>query len=104
MLSQSDGANLYNPGPNDAGVILNTATQFDPYLSALGLISNGPWPMPGFSPMGMEADVFARAGPDASMGPNTQPGTAANAQDWFSGSRYLMNLMEDDTRMPDFNM
>ncbi|KAH7071970.1 fungal-specific transcription factor domain-containing protein [Paraphoma chrysanthemicola] len=90
---------------------VNSMTQFDPYLSALGLMPNSAWPMAGFNPQGAPGvDTFPQ-GQDlngfpgietagSSMPPNNQ-----NVQDWFSGSRYLMNLMEagDDSQMPDLN-
>ncbi|KAJ4335667.1 hypothetical protein N0V87_005925 [Didymella glomerata] len=95
---------------------LSTMTQFDPYLSALGLVPNSAWPMAGYSDtpaMGTAMGSFANVANTA----NTQGsevfgvGYASNGlpqnsvQDWFSGSRYLMNLMEagDDMQMPDLN-
>ncbi|KAJ4401297.1 hypothetical protein N0V91_008073 [Didymella pomorum] len=95
---------------------LSTMTQFDPYLSALGLVPNSAWPMAGYTDtpaMGTAMDSYANVLNTA----NTQGsevfgvGYAANGapqnsvQDWFSGSRYLMNLMEagDDLQMPDLN-
>lgn len=88
-------------------------TQFDPYLSALGLMPNAAWPMSEFSGMGAGASIGAGVEPfppgsfDASMAPSGSgmgPGNPKTVQDWFSGSRYLLNLMEDDIQMPDFNL
>ena len=93
---------------------LNTMTQFDPYLSALGLVPNSAWPMAGYAPVPTAMESFADVQPNVA---GTQDayvfgtGYAANGapqnsvQDWFSGSRYLMNLMEagDDMQMPDLN-
>ena len=95
---------------------LSTMTQFDPYLSALGLVPNSAWPMTGYtdtSAVGTAMESFANVPNTA----NTQGsegfglGYASNGipqnsvQDWFSGSRYLMNLMEadDNMQMPNLN-
>lgn len=82
-------------------------TQFDPYLSALGLMPNSAWPMTGFPNMGAGTDAFSQSGFDGNMGGGAGMGAQGgiqNVQDWFSGSRYLMNLMEDDIQMPDFSL
>jgi hypothetical protein len=90
-----------------------TMTQFDPYLSALGLMPNSAWPMANF---GQEGGAMA-GGAGAGFGGFPAQGQAMGfdggfpvglqsdntVQNWFSGSRYLMNLMEDDIQMPDFN-
>lgn len=109
--SQPNDGNIYTP---DSGINLSTMTQFDPYLSALGLMPNATtWAMPEFSGMGAGTSLGAGVEPfpagsfDASMGPSGSgmgPGNGRNVQDWFSGSRYLLNLMEDDIQMPDFNL
>lgn len=47
------------------------------------------------------------AGPNAAkMGFGPPGGSQNSIQDWFSGSRYLMNLMEagDDLQMPDLDL
>lgn len=95
---------------------ISTVTQFDPYLSALGLVPNSAWPMAGYTDtpeMTTAMDSFANMQPPAStqgadafgfgFTPNGLPQNSI--QDWFSGSRYLMNLMEagDDMQMPDLN-
>lgn len=90
-------------------------TQFDPYLSALGLVPNSAWPMAGYTdtpalPTAMTSFANMQPGTDA-RGEALNPGYAPSGvlqnpiQDWFSGSRYLMNLMEagDDMQMPDIN-
>ena len=62
---------------------LSTMSQFDPYLSALGLMPDTAWPTTTYS-----------------------QGNQNPMQDWFSGSRYLLNMMEpgDDLQMPDLDM
>jgi hypothetical protein len=100
-----------------------TMAQFDPYLSALGLVPNSAWPMMGnmqgqnqnqnpsqhMPHSGVDAYNaiqgmgFGSDGLDLNF---TPPITGQNAvQNWFSGSRYLMNLMEagDDLLMADMN-
>jgi hypothetical protein len=75
--------------------------QFDPFLSALGLVpGQGGWQMPmttGFPPM-QTVDGMAQGPLDANSGNQN------NVQNWFSGSRYIMGLMEDDINMPDLNL
>ena len=84
----------------------STMTQFDPYLSALGLMPNSAWPMANFA---QEGPVAAGLGGMTAQGQSFDGGFPAGlqsdntVQNWFSGSRYLMNLMEDDIQMPDFN-
>lgn len=96
---------------------LNAMSQFDPYLNALGLLPNSTWPVADYNmstgdPGGMQS--FSQ---DQATGNNTNisqtdlgfgpSGVNHNAmQDWFSGSIYLMNLMEpgDDMQMPDLNL
>ncbi|KAK7182408.1 uncharacterized protein CC84DRAFT_1101011 [Paraphaeosphaeria sporulosa] len=95
--------------PQETGINLDTMTQFDPYLSALGLMPNAGFPMTGFPAMNpsTNVDTFPPGSFDASMAPSGSgmgPGNPTNVQDWFSGSRYLLNLMEDDIQMPDFNL
>ena len=77
----------------------NGANEFDPYLSALGLVPNAAWPMTTTSyaadQVGLEN--FSQAADGLPMNHNS-------VQDWFSGSRYIMNLMEEDITMPDLNL
>jgi hypothetical protein len=91
----------------------NPITQFDPYLSALGLMPNSAWPMANYStPQASDSfDAYSQglggvgaAGLDMS-GMGLSGGAPNQVQDWFSGSRYLMNMMEasDDLQMPDLN-
>ncbi|KAF1976609.1 fungal-specific transcription factor domain-containing protein [Bimuria novae-zelandiae CBS 107.79] len=96
--------------PQDSSISLNTMTQFDPYLSALGLMPNAAsWsmstlPSPGIA-NGMEG--FLAGSFDANVAPSGSvmgAGNPTNVQNWFSGSRYLLNLMEDDIQMPDFSL
>ncbi|KAF2676907.1 hypothetical protein K458DRAFT_424397 [Lentithecium fluviatile CBS 122367] len=101
----------------EQGFDSSTMTQFDPYLSALGLMPNSAWPMAGFPHVGgagAGSDGFSTPGHpfDGGLAANGM-GTGAlpvglqsdnTVQNWFSGSRYLMNLMEDDIQMPDFSI
>ncbi|PVI00035.1 hypothetical protein DM02DRAFT_614634 [Periconia macrospinosa] len=112
---------------SSAGAPTNTIGQFDPYLSALGLMPNSTWPpsMSGFHPLNENAGMgsgasaqqqqnafsasqgFDVAGVGAGLGgvgmgmgiPGA--GNQNTLQDWYTGSRYLMNLMEEDIQMPD---
>lgn len=86
---------FYRQGTANLTIDMNTMTQFDPYLSALGLLPNSAWPASGYPPIRSETETetLAQGRFDPSI-----------SQDWFSGSRYLMNLMEDDIQMPDFNL
>lgn len=117
--------NVPQPAPNTSNFYtttdgtqldISTMTQFDPYLSALGLVPNSAWPMAGYadaSAMPTAMDSFANVQNTANtqgadvfgtgFAPNGVPQNSI--QDWFSGSRYLMNLMEagDDMQMPDLN-
>ncbi|KAF2025655.1 hypothetical protein EK21DRAFT_75922 [Setomelanomma holmii] len=91
---------------------VNSMTEFDPYLSALGLMPNSAFSMTNSAdPQGAAAvDTFSQA-QDVSgfssfdMSGIGMPTGNQNVQDWFSGSRYLMNLMEagEDSQMPDLN-
>lgn len=95
---------------------MNAMTSFDPYLSALGLMPNSTWPMAGYSnvPSSTGLDAFpAGDGLGGTLGPGATEtgfgppaGNQNSLQDWFSGSRYLMNLMEagDDLQMPDLDL
>ena len=114
-LSQPTPNNIYTTA-DGTQIDLSTVTQFDPYLSALGLVPNSAWPMTGYTDtpgmvtaMDSLANVQSAAStqvPDAFGFGYTSNGLGQNSvQDWFSGSRYLMNLMEagDDMQMPDLN-
>ena len=95
---------------------LNAMKEFDPYLSALGLVPNAAWPMtefsndlplPGMNTFAQSQGAAGFAGLDApGMGLGPSSGGQNLIQDWFSGSRYLMNLMEagDDLQMPDLDL
>ena len=103
--NQSD----YYTTPDNTQLNLNAMSQFDPYLSALGLMNPDPgWPMDGFSGTSPSMDFADATNTPGSMGVGFgQPrGNHNPMQDWFSGSRYLMNLMEpgDDLQMPDMDM
>lgn len=113
-VTQPPTSTFYTP-EDGSQLDLSTMTQFDPYLSALGLVPNSAWPMAGYAdtpaiPTAMTS--FANVGHAAGMqGEALNSGYATNGvlqnpiQDWFSGSRYLMNLMEagDDMQMPDLS-
>jgi hypothetical protein len=125
--SHANQSSYYAPADGTAPLDLATMAQFDPYLSALGLVPNSAWPMAG-SMQGQNqnqnqnqntSQQFPQSGVDAydvnqGMGFGSDaldmnfapPIMGQNAvQNWFSGSRYLMNLMEagDDLLMADMN-
>jgi hypothetical protein len=120
-IAQRSQPNYYTTSA-EPQVDVNTMASFDPYLSALGLMPNSAWPMTGYSEgtpsTGMDATSFghggqgfgAALGSDApGLGPGFGPPGGFNQnsmQDWFSGSRFLMNLMEagDDLQMPDLDL
>jgi hypothetical protein len=80
------------------GFDANTMTQFDPYLSALGLVPNSAWLMaPPFPAMSVGIDNYMQ-GIDGNVGSQN------SVQDWFSGSRYIMGLIDEDINMPDMNL
>lgn len=100
---------------------VNTMASFDPYLSALGLIPNASWSMASYSDpsvtTSMDATAFGQGGQGfgAALGADVSglgpgfglPAGGQNAvMDWFSGSRYLMNVMEPggDLQMPDLDL
>jgi hypothetical protein len=91
----------------------NSITQFDPYLSALGLMPNSAWPMANYATTQASDSFDPYSQGQGGLGPTGLdmsgmgvPGSGPNqVQDWFSGSRFLMNMMEagDDLQMPDLN-
>jgi hypothetical protein len=112
-MSRPSPDNFYTTG-GEAQLDLNAMTQFDPYLSALGLMPSSAWPMTGYAPnLSTAMNSFANVDEAANahglqpVGGDYMPngGPQNSIQDWFSGSRYLMNLMEagDDMQMPDLN-
>ncbi|KAF2870538.1 fungal-specific transcription factor domain-containing protein [Massariosphaeria phaeospora] len=97
---------IYVPANGDHVVDFNAVTQFDPYLSALGLVPNAAWPMAQYTspPAGMY-DFKQGQPPDSDSATSGMQQNQNTLQDWFSGSRYLMTFMEnDDTQMPDLNL
>ncbi|KAL1795657.1 hypothetical protein ACET3X_005881 [Alternaria dauci] len=93
---------------------LSTMSQFDPYLTALGLLPETVWPATTYStaptsaninPFG-EAQAIHNANEGGGPGFGTPQGNQNPMQEWFSGSRYLLNMMEpgDDLQMPDVHM
>ncbi|KAH4052515.1 hypothetical protein HBI75_138870 [Parastagonospora nodorum] len=91
----------------------NYMTDFDPYLSALGLMPNSAWPMSNYGTA--QAEGFETYTQSQNVGGVTGlevpgmglPGGGQHpVQDWFSGSRYLMGRMEagDDLQMPDLDL
>jgi hypothetical protein len=107
---QESQSEFYQAGGEEQDFDLNSLAQFDPYLSALGLMPNSVWPMTNYAPTGGDEDESMH--PEGfqgrhGMGTGSMPvGMQSDntVQNWFSGSRYLMNLMEEDTRMPDFSI
>ncbi|KAH8723661.1 fungal-specific transcription factor domain-containing protein [Phaeosphaeriaceae sp. PMI808] len=87
----------------------NAMTQFDPYLSALGLMPNSTWPVTNYTnaqPLDSRGTYSQTLHGGGSITGLDMSGIGQNSvQDWYSGSRYLMNLMEagDDSHMPDLN-
>lgn len=112
--SQPSPNNFYTT-TDETQLDLSAMTQLDPYLSALGLVPNSAWPMAGYvptTPTAMDSfanihDATSTEGATDAFGMGYAPNGALqnSVQDWFSGSRYLMNLMEagDDTQMLDLN-
>lgn len=91
---------------------INAMSSFNPYLSALGLMPNDAWSSANFAglsdglnPYLQGQDMGASAVPDL-PGMGVSGGGQNFTQDWFSGSRYLMNMMEvgDDLAMPDLDL
>ena len=121
--AKNQSQTVLQPSPNnfytttdETQLDLSTTTQFDPYLSALGLVPNSAWPMAGYAeapviPTAMESFANVQNVASTQRADEFGVGYAPNGvlqnsvQDWFSGSRYLMNLMEagDDMQMPDPN-
>jgi hypothetical protein len=103
IVARSSQPGFYGPASSmsdtgSGGFNANTLTQFDPYLSALGLVPASAWPMAStFPAMPPGMDNFMQ-GMDGNVGNHN------TVQDWFSGSRYIMGLMEDDINMPDLNL
>lgn len=98
----------YYTSANGTQFDVNNMTDFDPYLSALGLMPNSVWPMANFSgPQTTEGlGAYSQVNPGLDMsGMGLPDGGQNSVQDWFSGSRYLINLMEnsEDLQMPDLN-
>jgi hypothetical protein len=93
---------------------LNSMTEFDPYLSALGLLPNSAWPPTSFAiqPAFEGLDAYSQGQVSSNetgidMFGMGLPGGGQNpVQNWFSGSRHLMNMLEagDDSQMPDINL
>ena len=93
MYPKTSNGQYYNVNAQNYDV--SALEQFDPYLSALGLAPNAVWPMSNIPPTTGVEDPSA-----ASFPPGTGFDMNPNAlQDWFSGSRYIMGLMEEDMNM-----
>jgi hypothetical protein len=96
---------------------LNAMSQFDPYLNALGLLPDSAWSVNDYN-MSAAGQGGMQAFPqDQTMGNTLNQGQMGlgfgpsggihnSMQDWYSGSIYLMNLMEpgDDLQMPDMDL
>ncbi|KAF1997763.1 hypothetical protein P154DRAFT_547189 [Amniculicola lignicola CBS 123094] len=91
---------FYDTAEGGQSMDFSTMTQFDPYLSALGLVPNSGWPLPAYPAM----EGFQGMDGLGTGVPGGQAGSRNTVQDWFSGSRYIMGLMEDDVNMPDLTM
>jgi hypothetical protein len=114
-VAQGSESNYYTT-TDGTKLDLKAMTSFDPYLSALGLIPNSAWPMADYPKAPTSASESAllhgqriggALGSDATGLGSGPPSVNQNSiQDWFSGSRYLMNLMEasDDLQMPDLDL
>jgi len=108
LVSRANQPGFYNSdstnnGADATGFDANAMTQFDPYLSALGLVPNSVWPMAGpFPPLPTGMDGFGQ-GLDG-FGGTLSVGGQNPIQDWFSRSRYIIGLMEEDINMPDLNL
>lgn len=117
-VAQTNQPNFYNTTTTGSSQLdLNAMAQFDPFLSALGLLPDSGWSMEDYnmSPPNVGGiQAFAQQPTVENNGANPSqtglgfgpPGGNQNAmQDWFSGSRYLMNLMEPgDDMMPDVDL
>jgi hypothetical protein len=103
--------NTGNATSSDVG----TTARFDPHLNALGLMPTSAWPTGSLS-QGLRSQtqgsyastqLFNDAlGFDcAGVGYGPMSTNQSSIQDWFSGSRYLINSMEagSDFRMPDID-
>lgn len=103
--SESATANpegFYPTGDGQQNLDPSAMTQFDPYLSALGLMPNSAWPLSAYTPFGQGMEFQGIQGAGAgSTGGGGSGGNRNTVQDWFSGSRYIMGLLEDDINMPD---
>lgn len=92
-------SDLFNPDGSGAPFDHIGLNQIDPYLSALGLVPNVVpnvnGPLEGLPPIDHGAEYWPQGMP--TLGDDTQ----SSLQNWFSGSRYIMGLMEDDFSMPD---
>jgi hypothetical protein len=103
IVARSSQPEFYDPtssvsGTGSGSFDANTMTQFDPYLSALGLVPASAWPMAStFPAMPPGMDNFVQVTDENVRNHNV-------VQDWFSGSRYIMGLIEDDINMPDLNL
>lgn len=104
-------SNYYTP-TDGTQLNLDDMSSFDPYLSALGLMPSAAWPpasfaglSDGLNPYLQGHDMTVNPGPDL-PGMGFSGGGQNFTQDWFSGSRYLMNMMEvgDDLQMPDLDI
>lgn len=110
--SYAAGARNYYTTTDGTQLDLNAMSSFNPYLSALGLMPNEAWPSESFAGLsgGLNPYLQGQAGvvnPGADFpGMGSSGGSQNLTQDWFSGSRYLMNMMEagDDLVMPDLDL
>ena len=91
MYQQASNGQFYSENPQSFDT--SALEQFDPYLSALGLAPNSGWPMGN---MATDVQTAGTAAASFQTGFETNPNAL---QEWFSGSRYIMGLMEEDMTM-----
>ncbi|KAJ6280605.1 fungal-specific transcription factor domain-containing protein [Bipolaris maydis] len=109
------GQDILDATAPDVLLDFSTVSQFGPHLSALGLLSNTDWSMAGYMPDSVpeghehypSTEAMSGAQDFEGVGMSQQVlGVSQNSvQDWFSGSRYLINFMDldNDMQMPDMN-
>lgn len=115
QVYSTNTANYYTP-TDGTQLDSNTLSLFNPYLSALGIMPNSTWSSEGFAGLSHDLNPYLQGhvpgqGAEFNLGPDL-PGMGHSGggqnytQDWFSGSRYLMNMMEagDDLDMPDLGL
>lgn len=120
QVASQDNLSNYRTA-SGARLDLNAMNSFDPYLSALGLMPDWTWPVAGETSYeqaqgtvgsNLYTSTYGQGAGDpqgvdtATMGFGPPGGIHNSVQDWFSGSRYLMNVMEgaNDLQMADLDL